>query len=214
MSCQVLPSPDTPHRLCHEAAGLYPTSGASASRTQMSSASAFCTTGCARMTRFFAPISPIPGTDRICSQNLMAILQLSGGNVPRLRDLFSLVPHFRIPRGHGDYRITPVESAASAPVAQLDRASGFEPEGREFESLRARHINQIPSAPGQRLQCYATRECPPAIYRPASARPFPTGPPRLRPRCTCNALPLATHHPTSARPRPTRPLPPPPARSI
>src|SRR5690606_13886180 len=27
----------------------------------------------------------------------------------------------------------------SAPVAQLDRASGFEPEGREFESLRARH---------------------------------------------------------------------------
>jgi hypothetical protein len=27
-----------------------------------------------------------------------------------------------------------------APVAQLDRASGFEPEGREFESLRARHV--------------------------------------------------------------------------
>ena len=27
---------------------------------------------------------------------------------------------------------------ADAPVAQLDRASGFEPEGREFESLRAR----------------------------------------------------------------------------
>jgi hypothetical protein len=27
-----------------------------------------------------------------------------------------------------------------APVAQLDRASGFEPEGREFESLRARHF--------------------------------------------------------------------------
>ncbi len=26
-----------------------------------------------------------------------------------------------------------------APVAQLDRASGFEPEGRGFESLRARH---------------------------------------------------------------------------
>src|SRR3569832_367922 len=32
-----------------------------------------------------------------------------------------------------------VQSAAAAPVAQLDRASGFEPEGREFESLRARH---------------------------------------------------------------------------
>jgi hypothetical protein len=28
-----------------------------------------------------------------------------------------------------------------APVAQLDRASGYEPEGREFESLRARQIS-------------------------------------------------------------------------
>jgi hypothetical protein len=28
----------------------------------------------------------------------------------------------------------------NAPVAQLDRASGFEPEGREFESLRARSL--------------------------------------------------------------------------
>ena len=28
----------------------------------------------------------------------------------------------------------------NAPVAQLDRASGYEPEGREFESLRAHHI--------------------------------------------------------------------------
>ncbi|SRR6266403_6406569 len=28
----------------------------------------------------------------------------------------------------------------SAPVAQLDRASGYEPEGREFESLRAHHL--------------------------------------------------------------------------
>jgi hypothetical protein len=27
-----------------------------------------------------------------------------------------------------------------APVAQLDRASGYEPEGREFESPRARHL--------------------------------------------------------------------------
>src|SRR5438874_13030843 len=29
--------------------------------------------------------------------------------------------------------------AKSAPLAQLDRASGYEPEGREFESPRARH---------------------------------------------------------------------------
>ena len=28
----------------------------------------------------------------------------------------------------------------SAPVAQLDRVPGFEPGGRGFESLRARHI--------------------------------------------------------------------------
>jgi hypothetical protein len=29
-----------------------------------------------------------------------------------------------------------------APVAQLDRASGYEPEGRLFESARAHHLNQ------------------------------------------------------------------------
>jgi len=29
--------------------------------------------------------------------------------------------------------------ATFAPLAQLDRASGYEPEGREFESLRAHH---------------------------------------------------------------------------
>ena len=29
-----------------------------------------------------------------------------------------------------------------APVAQLDRVSGYEPGGRRFESFRARHINQ------------------------------------------------------------------------
>ena len=28
----------------------------------------------------------------------------------------------------------------NAPVAQLDRVSGYEPEGQEFESLRARHF--------------------------------------------------------------------------
>jgi hypothetical protein len=30
-----------------------------------------------------------------------------------------------------------------APVAQLDRASGYEPEGRVFESLRAHHLNVL-----------------------------------------------------------------------
>ena len=28
-----------------------------------------------------------------------------------------------------------------APLAQLDRASGYGPEGREFESLRVRHLS-------------------------------------------------------------------------
>jgi hypothetical protein len=35
-----------------------------------------------------------------------------------------------------------------APLAQLDRASGYEPEGREFESLRARHSSQAHSGTG------------------------------------------------------------------
>jgi hypothetical protein len=35
--------------------------------------------------------------------------------------------------------------AFSAPVAQLDRVPGYEPGGREFESLRARQIIQIVS---------------------------------------------------------------------
>src|SRR5688572_7421581 len=30
-----------------------------------------------------------------------------------------------------------------APVAQLDRVLGFEPSGREFESLRARHFSGV-----------------------------------------------------------------------
>jgi hypothetical protein len=32
-----------------------------------------------------------------------------------------------------------------APLAQLDRASGYEPEGREFESLRAHHLSRVSS---------------------------------------------------------------------
>jgi hypothetical protein len=42
-----------------------------------------------------------------------------------------------------------------APLAQLDRASGYEPEGREFESLRARHVFSFLRAPNHivRLLC-------------------------------------------------------------
>ena len=35
--------------------------------------------------------------------------------------------------------------ANPAPLAQLDRASGYEPEGREFESLRAHHLSPFPA---------------------------------------------------------------------
>ena len=34
-----------------------------------------------------------------------------------------------------------VTKSKNAPVAQLDRVPGFEPGGREFESLRACHLN-------------------------------------------------------------------------
>ncbi len=39
--------------------------------------------------------------------------------------------------GRSDDRLVELKNA---PVAQLDRASGYEPEGREFESLQAHHI--------------------------------------------------------------------------
>ena len=41
-------------------------------------------------------------------------------------------------------RLATVEGSVprQAPVAQLDRASGYEPEGRLFESARAHHKNQ------------------------------------------------------------------------
>lgn len=37
----------------------------------------------------------------------------------------------------------PSLSANHAPVAQLDRVSGYEPEGRRFESFRARHFISV-----------------------------------------------------------------------
>jgi hypothetical protein len=39
-----------------------------------------------------------------------------------------------------------------APVAQLDRASGYEPEGRVFESLRAHH--KIKKQPFTETRCW------------------------------------------------------------
>ncbi len=45
---------------------------------------------------------------------------------------------------------SPQEDCSFAPVAQLDRVPGFEPGGREFESLRARHINKKVTFVGQK----------------------------------------------------------------
>src|SRR5687767_15786278 len=40
---------------------------------------------------------------------------------------------------------TVTDDISRAPVAQLDRVSGYEPEGREFESLRARQSAHVGS---------------------------------------------------------------------
>ena len=46
--------------------------------------------------------------------------------------------------------------ARPAPLAQLDRASGYEPEGREFESLRAHHLSsqKTSQSKGNLLNCF------------------------------------------------------------
>src|SRR5215813_7696338 len=47
----------------------------------------------------------------------------------------------RIRSGWRKFRYNQV-AASDAPLAQLDRATGYEPVGREFESLRAHHLFQ------------------------------------------------------------------------
>ena len=56
--------------------------------------------------------------------------------------------HFRGRTGHISCigHATLLLFAPSAPVAQLDRVPGFEPGGREFESLRARQISKLNQA--------------------------------------------------------------------
>jgi hypothetical protein len=69
------------------------------------------------------------------------------------------------------FRITVIDGA---PVAQLDRASAFEAEGREFESLRARHFSvQFDRLANQRTR--PAKACPPGaihlvVLRTALAR--------------------------------------------
>src|ERR1700728_4638827 len=61
-----------------------------------------------------------------------------GGEVRKRLDWTPMDPALHLRKQPKPFIIKP------APVAQLDRASGFEPEGREFESLRARHSNPGP----------------------------------------------------------------------
>src|SRR3954470_18626883 len=64
----------------------------------------------------------------------------------------------------GCLRATPALSAKNAPVAQLDRASDYESEGRTFESFRARHFG-IDCRPG-----HADRSHPFAVKASNSAK--------------------------------------------
>jgi hypothetical protein len=54
--------------------------------------------------------------------------------------------------GPNDFFFDIIFSPFIAPLAQLDRASGYEPEGREFESLRARHSFSGPQRIPTQLQ--------------------------------------------------------------
>ena len=58
-----------------------------------------------------------------------------------------------------------------APIAQLDRVTGFEPVGREFESLWARHFSFL-RKPFLRLVFFELQACAAAYWRPAR-RPLP-----------------------------------------
>ncbi|GEM_PF-5729223 len=96
-----------------------------------------------------------------------------------------------------------------APVAQLDRVPGYEPGGREFESLRAHHFNKKQQAQPAFFMpvIRAAPPTPPSLARAhASARQPRAHPARIQPsgsreitapRATCNsaATPGRPHHP-------------------
>ena len=68
-----------------------------------------------------------------------------------------------------------------APLAQLDRASGYEPEGREFESLRAHHLSITYEPAG----VDSTEPSPPLSPKVpcAASRPRSPGPSSRTPAC-------------------------------
>ncbi len=81
---------------------------------------------------------------------------------PVFRGVFSSIFYFPMPYFlFGDrafWKITLENGMSirgpSAPLAQLDRASGFEPEGREFESLTARKFCASKICPDIRYTIY------------------------------------------------------------
>src|SRR5713226_4392551 len=59
-----------------------------------------------------------------------------------------------------------------APLAQLDRASGYEPEGREFESLRAHHSFNSLGHPLPGALCLLSENCPQNPNRDKCSSPW------------------------------------------
>src|SRR5437763_5724901 len=62
--------------------------------------------------------------------------------------------------------VWPARTNLSAPVAQLDRATGYEPVGRVFESLRAHHLSpnpliHTPPVHTSLVQCSTWNNCAP-----------------------------------------------------
>ena len=95
-------------------------------------------------------------------------------------------PHSRLPRTYAKLQ------SSRAPVAQLDRASGYEPDGREFESLRARHFSRPKAAKPQLTRANARQAR--ARPRNSSRRILPGGAPPQE--FGCNAS--ASHRPPVA----------------
>ena len=90
-----------------------------------------------------------------------------------------------------------ISARQCAPVAQLDRVFGYEPKGREFESLRAHHpfLPQIKSTPAQSPRVtqatttdFVTRHCSNRLPLTTTTYHLPLLP--LAPR-TCPTMSLA-----------------------
>jgi hypothetical protein len=89
---------------------------------------------------FTRPEKTTPG--HFVSNHLLARSKSAGE--PRRDILSQICRNLESIHSRLNHRLPPIlwviESPNHAPVAQLDRASAFEAEGREFESLRARHF--------------------------------------------------------------------------